>query len=138
MPVAPRKPIIAQHVSRSRQNPPVASTTLWTLSLAVCLSAAAVAEPRTVPTARAAETGERFVLNARQRHALASLFAHLTDAARQWHRAPQVVAAPAASARPVSGEMPEPAALRRPPDRPHTLPTPPLREALRNLPPPTH
>lgn len=124
-------------MSRFRQNQLAGSTTLWSLSLAVCLSTAAVAEARSASTARAADAsaGERLVLNTRQRHALATLFAQLTDAARQLHKAPQVIAAPT-SARSGSVEPPEPVALHRPLDRPHTLPTPPLREALCNLPPP--
>lgn len=122
-------------MSIARKSPVAGSAALLTVSLALCFGAAEAAAATAAPAWRATDSGERVAISTRQRHALATLFAQLTDAARQFQQAPQVVAM--APPRPTVLEpahaMP---ALYRPLDRPHSLPTPPLRAALRNLPPP--
>jgi len=104
---------------------------MLTLSLVVCLGAADVSAtvgPR-------AESAEHPRLTVVQRRALASLLSELTDTARRFQHAspsaaamltPQRGAAVAAAARAPSPTI----------DRADALPTPPLRAALRNLPPP--
>lgn len=122
-------------MSVNRKKPVAGSAALLTVSLALCLGAATEAAAVT-STLRAANDGERIVLSARHRHALATLFAQLTDTARKFQQAPQVLAiSPSADLPSVDPESPTPA-VYRPLDRDRSLPTPPLREALLNLPPP--
>lgn len=121
-------------MSRATRNHSVtASATLMTLSLAICLGA--VAETSLATAHRSAEPTPRSALTANQREALASLLAQLTDAAREFHGAPNhapMTAPPRALTAALSVRL----HAHPGPDRPRRLPTPPLRAALLNLPPP--
>lgn len=107
---------------------------MLTLSLVVCLGAAT--DARAAGGALGAESATpRTTLTAGQRKALAALLSELTDSARRFQR---VAASPAAvlaaqHTRPLTTDAQPP---RPTPDRYAGPPTPPLRAALRNLPPP--
>ncbi|MFW6060577.1 MAG: hypothetical protein ACODAQ_10365 [Phycisphaeraceae bacterium] len=111
-----------------------ASVTLVTLSLVLCLGAAAEAGAATMP--RAAEPGPRPTLTANQREALASLLAQLKDAARDFHRVPHQPQPATVPPHAVADDLAPQPRVTIGPDRPRSLPTPPLRPGLLNLPPP--
>ncbi len=111
-------------VSATRKSSATTSATLVALSLAICLGATTEASAATLP--RAVEANECATLTTGQREALASLLARLTDAARKLHHAPPAAAALTSIRHTITRPMPT-AHLQRPLDRPHSLPTPPLR-----------